>query len=121
MFNLKVESGNFITSQKPSFWIGISPIIISFILSMVILFGMRSLPPQLPLFYSLSWGDNQLATHREFLLIPAIIIVITVFNSVISWQLHPSQSFFKKILLFSPLVISLLFTITFIKIILNFI
>ena len=121
MFKLKKGSENFVTSNKLVLWITLSPIIISLILIATILLGLRSLPPKLPLFYSLLWGDDQLASHQEFLLIPAIIIVITLLNSVISWQLHPSQSFFKRILLFSPLVISLLLTITFIKIVFNFI
>ncbi len=102
-------------------WINIAPFVLSLILGVVILFGIRSLSPKLPLFYSLPWGDDQLATHQEFLLIPASIIVVTLLNSVISWQLHPSQSFFKKILLFSPLVVSLLLTVSFVKIVLNFI
>lgn len=109
MFNLKMG------------WINISPVILSIILGVAILFGMRSLPPRLPLFYSLPWGDEQLATHQEFLLIPAGIIAVTLLNCVISAQLHPSQSFFKRILLFSPLVVSFLLTVTFVKIILNFI
>lgn len=102
-------------------WINIAPFALSFILGAAIFLGMRSLPPKLPLFYSLPWGDNQLATHQEFLLIPASIVIITLLNSIISAQLHPSQSFFKRMLLFSPLVVSLLLTVTFAKIILNYI
>lgn len=104
-----------------SFWIILIPAVFSFILLIIILFTIQPLPPKLPLFYSLPWGDNQLATHKELLLIPAIIITITLLNLVISWQLHLAQSFFKKILLFSPIIISLLLIVTFIKIILNFI
>lgn len=121
MFKLKTGSESFVTSQKLTFWISLIPFILSLILGVAILLGMQSLPPKLPLFYSLPWGDNQLAYHQEFLLIPASIIVATLLNSVISSQLHPSQSFFKKILLFSPLVISFLLTVTFIRIIFNFI
>lgn len=119
MFKFKTE--NFVTSNKLVFWITLSPIILSIILSLVILFGLKSLPPKLPLFYSLPWGDNQLASHQEFLLIPAIIIAVALLNSIVSWQLHPSQSFFKRILLFSPLIISLLLIVTFVKIVFNFI
>lgn len=121
MFNLKKESKSFVASNKLFFWINVLPIIISLILIIVILFGIRSLPAKLPLYYSLPWGDDQLATHQEFLLIPISIVIITLFNSVISWQLHPSQSFLKRILLFSPLIVSLLLTVTFLKIVFNFI
>jgi len=121
MLKLKTESESFIASQKLILWIKLSPFILSLILVVAILLCLRSLPSKLPLFYSLPWGNDQLASRQQFLLIPAGITIITLLNSVISWQLHPSQSFFKKILLFSPLVISLLLTVAFIKIVFNFI
>ncbi|MDD5415496.1 MAG: hypothetical protein PHE48_00645 [Candidatus Daviesbacteria bacterium] len=121
MFKLKKGSEDFVISNKLVLWITLFPVIIGLILAVTILLGLRSLPPKLPLFYSLLWGNDRLASRQEFLLIPAIIMVITLLNSGISWQLHPSQSFFKKMLLFSPLVISLLLTVTFIKIVFNFI
>jgi len=106
--------------SKSHLWIIISPLILSLIMILAIaLFGF--LPPKLPLFYSLPWGEGQLATHQQFLIIPASISLITLFNLIISWQLHPSQVFFKRMLLLSPLVISLILTITFIKIVFNFI
>ncbi|MBU1000310.1 hypothetical protein KKE78_02870 [Patescibacteria group bacterium] len=121
MLKTKTNAESFITSSKLVFWITAFPIIISLILVITILFGLQSLPSKLPLFYSLPWGNNQLASHQEFLLIPAIIIATAFLNSIISWQLHLSQSFFKRMLLFSPLIISLLLTVTFTKIIFNFI
>ena len=101
--------------------ISLSPIIISVIITIAILIFFNSLPEKLPLFYSLSWGDHQLATHQEFLIIPASIIAITLINLIISLQLHPSQVFLKKILLLSPFVINLIFIISLIKIIKIFI
>lgn len=121
MFRLKTGAESFITSNKLTFWTTLIPLVVSLVLTIIILTGLRSLPPKLPLFYSLPWGDNQLVSHQEFLLIPAIITIITLLNAVISWQLHPTQSFFKRILLFSPLVVSLLLVITFIKVVFNFI
>jgi len=81
----------------------------------------KFLPPKLPLFYSVAWGNGQLATHQQFLIIPASISLITLLNLVISWQLHPSQSFFKKVLLISSIIVSVILVTTFIKIILMFI
>lgn len=121
MFRLKTEAESFVTSNQLVLWITLFLIVLSLILSIVILLGLKSLPPKLPLFYSLPWGNDQLASHQELLLIPAIIIMITLLNLVVSWQLHSSQSFFKGILVYSPLVISLLLIVTFIKIIFNFI
>lgn len=103
------------------FWASISPLIASLIFSLIIETFFKNLPPKLPLFYSLSWGNQQLATHQQFLIIPASLAAITLLNLGISWQLHPQQKFFKKILLISPLIINLILMITFIKIVLIFI
>lgn len=107
-------------SDKINLWLSLPPLILSLILGLFIVLSGNLLPPKLPLFYSLPWGDNQLATRWQFLIIPSSIILITLFNLIVSWHLHPSQVFFKKILLFSSLLISTLFAITFFKIILIF-
>lgn len=106
--------------RKLHFWIILSPLILSLIITIAV-FLLKFLPPRLPLFYSLPWGEGQLATYQQFLIIPAIISLITLINLIISWQLHPSQVFFKKMLILSPIVISLILTITLIKIVFNFI
>ena len=108
-------------ANKFDLWIGLSPLILSLSVTVSIVTALEFLPPRLPLFYSLSWGNGQLATHQQFLIIPASITLITLLNLVISWQLHPSQSFFKKVLLTSSVVVSLILTITFIEMILNFV
>lgn len=104
-----------------NFWIGASQLTLSLVLTLVILVVLRSLPDRLPLFYSLPWGEGQLATHQQFLVIPASISAVALLNLFISWQLHPSQSFFKKGLLLSSIIVSLILTVTFIKIVLNFV
>lgn len=106
--------------MKLHFWY-ISPLILSLILTAIILTVLRYLPPRLPLFYSLPWGDSQLADHRQFLIIPATISIVTLLNLIISWQLHHSQTFFKKALLSSSIIISLILITTFIKIVLMFV
>lgn len=108
-------------SSRLHFWVGLSLLLLSLIIALTDLFVLKFLPATLPLFYSLPWGQAQLATHTQFLIIPASISAITILNLIISWQLHQSQSFFKKILLLSSIVVSLIFTITFVKIILNLI
>lgn len=107
--------------SKLIFWLMLPPFILSLIMIIFSLTALKFLPPRLPLFYSLAWGDKQLATHEQFLIIPAIISLITLTNILISWHLHPAQSFFKKILLLQSLTVSLILTITFSKIVLSFI
>lgn len=120
MLNLKNYSKK-MSANKLYFWINLLPLILSLLIITAIFTILPSLPAKLPLFYSLPWGGGQLTTHQQFLIIPAIIILITISNLAIFRYLHPSQSFFKKVLLFTPLIISLILMISFIKIISNFI
>lgn len=107
--------------NKTYLWLSLSPVVVACLLSFIILLFSPLLPTKLPLFYSLSWGDKQLATPEQFFIIPAIITLITLINLIISWQLHLSQSFLKKVLLFTSLITTLILIITFIKIVLIFI
>lgn len=103
------------TGKKPI--LAVIPLLISILMVGLILILSRSLPPRLPLFYSLPWGENELAQNLQLLIIPAIIALVTLSNLIISWQLHSSQAFFKKILLFSSILVSLILSITFFKIV----
>lgn len=103
------------------FWAQALTLLIAIIMGVSVLLLSKILPAKLPLFYSLPWGDNQLATHQQFFIIPAIITLITLGNLIISWQLHLSQIFFKKILMISSLINTLILTITYLKIIFIFI
>ena len=108
-------------SSRANFWINAIPLLSSLFITLFVAISSKFLPPKLPLFYSLAWGDNQLANHQQLLIIPALISLIALLNLIISWQLHDSQRFFKRILIFLSLLISLILTITFFKIILIFI
>jgi len=108
-------------TRKRNFWIVFIPLVLALLITLFITIYARFLPPKLPLFYSLPWGEKQLAGSLQLLIIPAAISLVTLSNLIISWQLHSSQSFFKNILLFSSLLVSLVLVITFFKIILIFI
>ncbi len=97
------------------------PLFLSLLISLFIAFSAKFLPSKLPLFYSLPWGEKQLVNHSQLLIIPATISLVALSNLILSWQLHPTQTLFKNILLFSSLLISLILTMTLIKIILIFI
>lgn len=107
--------------HRLQFWVSVFPLILSLFIAASIFIILRFLPNRLPLFYSLSWGENQLASHLQFLVIPASITAITILNLTVAGQLHHSQTFFKKILNLSSVIISLILLVSFIKIILNFI
>ena len=108
-------------SLKKAVWLNLSPIILALILSVLIAFFLAHLPNRLPLFYSLPWGESQIVSSQQFFIIPALIILISLTNLAVSWQLHHTQTFLKKILSFSTLISTLILTIALIKIVLIFI
>ena len=108
-------------SNKLHFLIGSAILILSLSIVLIIITAFKFLPPRLPLFYSLSWGEIQLATHQQFLILPASIGIVAILNLLLAWQLHPSQSFFKKLLLLSSVTAGLILTIAFTKIVLIFV
>lgn len=110
-------------NHSSRFYLGVNllPLMVAAVLGLFILLFSPLLPTKLPFFYSLSWGDKQLATHGQFFIIPAIITLITLINLIISWQLHYQQLFFKKVLLFASFITTLILTMTLIKIVLIFI
>src|SRR5688500_9567699 len=102
-------------------WLSLIPI--TAILSCIIITFVLSsfLPQQLPWFYSLAWGEKQLATQAQFLIIPASIAILTLFNLIIFWRIDRSQILLRKILLYSTIVATVIIMISFSKIILTFI
>src|SRR3989344_4509019 len=106
--------------KKKKFLITSTPIILSLIIIISILVLSKTLPPKLPFFYSLPWGEKQLATVQQLYILPATIILLSLLNLTLSWQLHSQQTFFKSVLLFSSILLSIILTITFIKIVLIF-
>lgn len=101
-------------------WLITLPLLLALIITLFIVIFARFLPPKLPLFYSLPWGDDQLVSIQQLLILPATIALITLFNLTVSWQLHQTQSLFKKILQFCSVLVSLILTITFFRIVFIF-
>lgn len=93
--------------------------VISIVLLFLILFNR--IPDRLPLFYSLPWGETQLATKQQFFLLPVILILVCLINSLIASLLHETQYILKRILMFSLLLINLIILITAVKIMLIFV
>ncbi len=78
------------------------------------------LPTQLPLFYSLPWGENQLVPISQIIILPALTIVVTLVNLLVSWHLHTSQQVLKRMLSLFSASLSLILTLAAVRIILLF-
>ena len=102
------------------FYSTLSTFIFFFLTITTFLLTLPNLPQKLPLFYSLAWGENQLATPLQFIIIPLTIFLTLLVNLIISWHLHSSQIILKRILSISSVAISFLLFITVFKIIFLF-
>lgn len=96
---------NFFTTSDRFLVLTISSAIFSIIFILLgFLLLYKSLPPKIPLYYSLPWGENQLVAKSQFLIIPLILILLTLTNLFITSQIHPAQKVLRKtILLTIPL------------------
>lgn len=96
---------------------------IGLILIMLFILGINldRLPPKLPLFYSLTWGDNQLVPASQLVILPLAATLIMLINLVLSWHLHSSQLLLKRLLVISSFIITLMTFITVVKIVYLFI
>lgn len=74
------------------------------------------IPPKIPLFYSRTWGETQLASKEQFFVIPALIALVTLINTLLAWQIHPSQKVLKRLLLFTIFVADVLLFIAGVKV-----
>jgi hypothetical protein len=81
----------------------------------LILSTIRKLPPQVPLFYSLPWGENQLTSPQGLWWVPIICGVIVIVNLSVSVFLR--QTVLTRILSSTSLLVSILALITLLKII----
>lgn len=80
-----------------------------------------NLPRELPIFYSLSWGDAQFGHINQFLIFPSLMILTILINLIISWHLHFSQVLIKRILAIATFIVNLLLAVAAFKIIITFI
>lgn len=79
------------------------------------------LPPKVPLFYSLPWGQDELVNKQQFLLLPAILAGLTFINTLITSQIHPIQTVLKRLLMLSLLLINSVILITALRILFIFV
>lgn len=90
-------------------------------LILITLLSLSRLPTQLPLYYSLPWGDKQLATHGQFFILPGLIVLISLINFAFISHLHSSQLLLRRTLAFSLVLFSFMIVFSALKIILIFI
>lgn len=111
----------FKTTDKYFFYPSIFFIFSTLFILIFFLVFYKILPNELPLFYSLPWGSSQLIQKQQFFILPAVLLLTSLINVLLASQLHPSQTFLKRMLLLSTVITSLIILITTIKILTIFI
>lgn len=85
---------------------------------LVIALKWRVLPPQIPLFYSRPWGEDQLAGKEMIFLIPVASFGISLINEILARVFFKKAGgFFEKISFYSSFLVSVLGCISLLKII----
>lgn len=100
---------------------GLLCFVLTILITELFMFFYSQLPPRLPLFYSLPWGQQQLVDKQQFLILPAVLLLINLVNIFIAYHLHEVQTVLKRILLLSLVVVDLLILVTAVKILTIFV
>jgi hypothetical protein len=83
----------------------------------ILIIKFNSLPQQVPLYYSLPWGEGQLAAAASLFLLPTFSIIILLLNNLIATFFFKSIPLFSRLLTIFSLIFSLLSSISLIRII----
>jgi len=83
-----------------------------------LLLKWRGLPPQVPIFYSLPWGEEQLGNPIFLFLLPLSSLFFGILNYLLAIWSFRDYPLASKILIWLSVLITLLTTIALVKIIL---
>ena len=98
------SSGMF--ADKFLFFIFLFCMLSTLIQSLLILTSFVKLPPEIPLFYSKTWGGQMLAPKLYLWILPAITLSIYLLNMLISRFLLFNEEFLKRALFISSAIVA---------------
>ena len=82
-----------------------------------LIFKFNSLPNQVPFYYSLPWGESQLASAASLFLLPTFSIVFILTNSLLAAFFFNTIKIFSRLLILTSFIFSLFSSVTLFKII----
>ena len=91
-------------------------LILYLLLIFFFIFKWPLLPPELPLFYSLPWGEEQLGTLLEFLVLPVSSLFFMLLNLFLGTYVFSEEPLLARILSLTGLGVLFLAGISLIKI-----
>jgi len=83
----------------------------------LLIWQFGNLPQQVPLYYSLPWGELQLASASTLFLIPTLSIVLFIVNHLFAIGFSKKNPLLSQLLIFTSLAVSFFFLTTLLKII----
>lgn len=84
---------------------------------LIIISIWRFLPPEIPLFYSRPWGEDQLVNYPGIVILPAICLIVLFANTVVAQLAAKEETLVKKMLALASLTFSFLILISLVQII----
>jgi len=84
---------------------------------LTLIFKWPKLPPELPLYYSLPWGEEQLATPIQLLILPFISLSVFFLNFFLASILLEKAPWLCRILILISTIFAFLSMVTLIKIV----
>jgi len=87
------------------------------IMILVFVLNFNHLPPQIPLFYSRPWGEEQLADLFMIVILPLILNLFFFFNQFIYKRLFYENLLVKKIFDFLNIFLLIIIPVIFLRII----
>jgi len=94
-------------SDKILFFIFLFCMLSILLQSLLILTAFAKLPPEIPLFYSKTWGAQMLAPKLYIWILPAITLSIYLLNMLISRFLLFKDEFLKRALFISGAIVAI--------------
>jgi len=83
----------------------------------LLIWQFGNLPQQVPLYYSLPWGELQLVSASTLFLIPTLSIVLLLVNHLFAIGFSKKNPLLSQLLIFTSLVVSFFLLLTLLKII----
>lgn len=87
------------------------------IFAAILIWKWNRLPPELPLFYSLPRGEEQLGSMFTLLLLPGLSLIIFLLHMLFGIYLIEKEQLAARILVSFSLLMTLVLLITFLKIV----
>ncbi len=84
----------------------ILPLVFTLLQLILIIYFYDSLPPQVPLFMGRAWGEDRLASANMLFILPGISLLITVTNTLVSFNSQKTSSQVAKTLLAANTLLS---------------